>query len=139
MAVTRAKSPPPPRRAQNSSASDSAVTRFAVPSASTTSIARTLLAASPCRLPNQLRPPPRVYPVTLTTGELPARPVSPCLPASASTSPQDAPASTRASLRSGHTRTPPIRPVRTRISPSRPSEAPWPLGWTATPKPCRLA
>lgn len=87
--------------AQKRSGSVSAVMRRGRPSASTMSKAVTLSATQPWVRPNQLSPPPRATPVTLTTGELPGRPVRPCGAAAAWRSPEDTPAPTRARRATG--------------------------------------
>ena len=78
-AVTTPKLPPPPRSAQKSSGLLSASTRFCSPAGVTSSIARTLLQASPCARPSQPRPPPRVSPATPTLGANPATAREPVL------------------------------------------------------------
>ena len=138
IAVTTPNEPPPPRSAQKSSGSFSASTRRCTPSAVTSSIASTLLAASPRERACQLMPPPRLYPTTPTSGAEPASAVSPCSKAFGTTSIQSAPASARARFAVASIVTPRIIEVLSRIVPSSgPSGAalwPVPCGATRSPR-----
>src|SRR5690349_11538863 len=140
-ATTIAKSPPPPRSAQNRSGSLSASTVRASPSAVTSSIARTRLQANPYWRPNQLRPPPRWKPAMPTSGEEPGRPLSPCCWAASASSTESTPASARAVPAAASTSMPRIRSVLIRIAPSSEprATAPWPVPWPETRSPLSAA
>ena len=139
MAVTMPKSPPPPRSAQNSSGSLRSVTRMCSPSGSTSSTARTWLAARPYFRPNQLNPPPRVYPTTDGSPELPGRPVSPVPDSAALRSLHRTPASMRAVRPATSTDNPRNAVVRSRIVPSTAVVAACPTGCAVTLIPYRFA
>jgi hypothetical protein len=130
--TTSPKLPPPPRSAQKSSGSLSALAVTSVPSASTTSADTRLSMASPTRGVSQPMPPPRVSPPI---------PVSGCVPSGAaklwglsalSTSAIFAPPSAVTTMRSGSTMTPFILRRLMRKAPFGMHIGEWPPESTAT-------